>query len=60
MVKREGFGDVLADGVKRAAERIGKGAEEFAVHIGGQELGLHDPKVRFPGFRRARRHPPST
>lgn len=44
MVKREGFGDVLADGVKVAAEKIGKGAEEFAVHIGGQELGMHDPK----------------
>jgi aldehyde:ferredoxin oxidoreductase len=50
LVKREGFGEVLADGVKRAAERIGKGAEEFAVHIGGQELGLHDPKFDFPGF----------
>ena len=50
LVRREGFGDVLADGVKRAAERIGKGAEQFAVHIGGQELGLHDPKFDFPGF----------
>jgi aldehyde:ferredoxin oxidoreductase len=50
LVKREGFGDVLADGVKRAADRIGKGAEAFAVHIGGQELGLHDPKFDFPGF----------
>jgi aldehyde:ferredoxin oxidoreductase len=50
LAKREGFGDVLADGVKRAAERIGKGAEEFAVHIGGQELGLHDPKFDFPAF----------
>jgi aldehyde:ferredoxin oxidoreductase len=50
LVKREGFGDILADGVKKAAERIGKGAEEFAVHVGGQELGLHDPKFDFPGF----------
>ena len=50
MVKREGFGDVLADGVKKAAERIGRGAEKFAVHIGGQELGLHDPKGEFRGF----------
>ena len=49
--KREGFGDVLADGVKKAAERIGKGSEQYAVHIGGQELGLHDPKFDFPGFR---------
>jgi len=47
---REGFGDVLADGVKVATERIGKGSEEFAVHIGGQELGLHDPKFEFPAY----------
>ncbi len=50
IARREGFGDVLADGVKLAAERIGKGAEEYAVHIGGQELGMHDPKFDFPPF----------
>ncbi len=44
MGKREGLGDVLADGVKVAAEKIGKGADQYAVHIGGQELGMHDPK----------------
>ena len=46
IARREGFGDILADGVKVAAERIGKGAEEYAVHIGGQELGMHDPKFK--------------
>ncbi|MFC1900848.1 aldehyde ferredoxin oxidoreductase family protein [Chloroflexota bacterium] len=56
MAKREGLGDVLADGVKVAAEKIGKGAEKYAVHIGGQELGMHDPKLvgmmgRFPAAR---------
>ena len=45
MVNREGLGDILADGVKIAADKIGKGAEKFAVHIGGQELGMHDPKI---------------
>jgi aldehyde:ferredoxin oxidoreductase len=45
MARREGFGHILADGVKIAAERIGHGAEKFAVHIGGQELGMHDPKL---------------
>ncbi len=45
MCKREGLGDILADGVKVAAEKIGKGSEKFAVHIGGQELGMHDPKL---------------
>ncbi len=47
MVKREGLGDILADGVKMAAEKIGKGSEEYAVHIGGQDLGMHDPKGSF-------------
>jgi aldehyde:ferredoxin oxidoreductase len=41
---REGFGDILADGVKRAAERIGKGSEQYAMHIGGQEIAAHDPR----------------
>jgi aldehyde:ferredoxin oxidoreductase len=46
MGKREGIGDVLADGVKVAAERIGRGAEAYAIHIGGQELPMHDPKLQ--------------
>ena len=44
LARREGFGDVLADGVKVAAEKIGKGAEEFAIHIHGQEVPMRDPK----------------
>jgi len=42
MITREGFGDILADGVKVAATKIGKGADKFAMHIGGQEPGLHN------------------
>ncbi|MEJ2223301.1 MAG: aldehyde ferredoxin oxidoreductase family protein [Desulfobacterales bacterium] len=42
MIAREGFGDILADGVKVAAQRIGSGAEKFAMHVGGQEPGLHN------------------
>ncbi len=45
MYKREGVGDLLADGVKVAAQKIGKGSEAFAVHVGGQEPGMHDPKL---------------
>jgi len=44
MAKREGFGDFIADGVKRAAEKIGRGAEKYAMHIGGQEIAGHDPR----------------
>ncbi|MGQ9674513.1 MAG: aldehyde ferredoxin oxidoreductase family protein [Chloroflexota bacterium] len=49
MARREGFGAWLADGVKMAAERIGKGAERFAMHVQGQELPMHDPKF-YPGM----------
>lgn len=43
--KREGFGDVLADGTKKASERIGRGSERFAVHAGGQSPGMHEPRL---------------
>jgi aldehyde:ferredoxin oxidoreductase len=45
MINREGIGDLLADGVKVAAQKIGKNSEKFAVHAGGQEPGMHDPKM---------------
>lgn len=47
LAMREGFGEVLADGVKVAAEKIGKGADKYAIHVGGQELPAHDPKHSF-------------
>ena len=47
MVRREGFGDVLADGVKLAARRIGRGASRYAMHIQGQEIPAHDPKFGY-------------
>jgi len=42
MGKREGLGDILAEGVKRAAEKIGKGAENYANHIKGLEMTGYD------------------
>jgi aldehyde:ferredoxin oxidoreductase len=44
MARREGFGEVLADGVRAAASRIGKGSEQFAMHAKGMELGGYDPR----------------
>lgn len=44
MINREGFGDLLADGSKRAAEKIGKDSEKYAITSMGQELGMHDAK----------------
>ena len=44
LARREGFGAVLADGVEKASERIGKGSEEYAMHVHGQGLPFHDPR----------------
>ena len=47
ITRREGnAGDILAEGVKKAAERIGKGSDEFAIHVKGVELPMHDPRVK--------------
>jgi len=42
IARREGLGKVLADGVVKAASAFGKGAEEFAMHVKGQEIPMHD------------------
>jgi aldehyde:ferredoxin oxidoreductase len=49
IIGREGVGDSLAEGVARAAALIGKGAEGFALHVKGQELPLHEPRMK-PGM----------
>jgi aldehyde:ferredoxin oxidoreductase len=46
---REGIGDLLAEGVKIAADKIGQGAERFAMHVGGELLPMHDPRSA-PGW----------
>lgn len=44
MGKREGFGDVLADGIRVAWEKLGRIGTEYAIHIDGEEAPAHDPK----------------
>ena len=41
---RQGIGDILADGVFRAAAQIGNGAEKYAYHVKGVELYGADPR----------------
>jgi len=41
---RIGVGNLLGEGVKRAAEIIGRGAEKYAMHIKGMELPGYDPR----------------
>jgi len=42
--KREGIGDLLAEGVAKVSEKLGKVAESFAMHIKGLELPAYDPR----------------
>jgi aldehyde:ferredoxin oxidoreductase len=46
---REGIGDILADGTKKAAQKIGKGAEDYALHM----KGMHWPAHSAPAFAMA-------
>jgi len=39
---REGIGDLLGEGVYRAAQKLGKGAEDFAMHVKGREVPMHE------------------
>ena len=43
---REGFGNVLADGTRRAAETIGRGSERYALLVKGMEMTMMpDPRA---------------
>ena len=46
IARRQGIGDILADGAARAAQKIGKGAMEFAIQVKGLEIPMHDPRVK--------------
>ena len=44
-LKREGFGDILAEGSAKAVDRLGKG-HEYLLTVKGQELPAHMPQVK--------------
>ncbi|MHA2171366.1 MAG: aldehyde ferredoxin oxidoreductase family protein [Candidatus Kariarchaeaceae archaeon] len=46
---KEGVGDVLAGGVKRAAEVFGNGTDQWALHVKGLEMPAWDPRGRLGG-----------
>ncbi|MFC2013684.1 aldehyde ferredoxin oxidoreductase family protein [Chloroflexota bacterium] len=54
IARREGLGNILAEGVMRAAAIIGKGAEDYAMHIKGLELPAYEPRgAKSMGFNYA-------
>ncbi len=43
---RQGFGDVLAEGVHRMSLRFGPATEPFDITVKGQELPMHEPRLK--------------
>jgi aldehyde:ferredoxin oxidoreductase len=46
IARREGFGDVLAEGVARMSQRFGAATEPFNLTIKNQELPMHEPRLK--------------
>ncbi|MCW3489010.1 aldehyde ferredoxin oxidoreductase family protein [Dethiobacter alkaliphilus] len=46
IAKREGFGAILADGSRAAAEKFGEESKKYLLHVKGQEVPMHDPRLR--------------
>lgn len=46
IVECEGIGEILKEGVRRAAEKIGRGSEKYAMHVKSQEIPLHEPRLK--------------
>jgi aldehyde:ferredoxin oxidoreductase len=46
IAKREGFGDLLAEGSERAAKKLGRGTEAYLITFKGQEAPAHMPRVK--------------
>ena len=42
---RDGLGDLLAEGSRRAAQRVGQGSDEFAPHVKGLEMPGYEPRT---------------
>jgi aldehyde:ferredoxin oxidoreductase len=45
IARREGIGDLLAEGTKRVSEKLRQGSEHFAMHVKGLELPAYDPRA---------------
>jgi len=46
LAKREGFGDFLAEGTARMADKIGRGSIDFAMQVKGVETSMHEPRIK--------------
>lgn len=44
--KPEGIGHLLAEGIKRAADKIGRGSKRYAMEVKGLEVPMHEPRAK--------------
>jgi len=42
---KKGIGTLLAEGIRRASEKVGKGSEKFAIHVKGLEVPMHHARL---------------
>jgi len=47
IARREGFGNLLAEGSRLAAQKKGGKAPEYAVEVKGMEVPMHDPRANY-------------
>jgi aldehyde:ferredoxin oxidoreductase len=46
IARRQGFGDLMAEGVARMSARFGPETEFFNITVKGQELPMHEPRLK--------------
>ena len=46
IIQKQGLGALLSEGTRIASQKIGGGAEEFAMHVKGLEIPMHDPRSK--------------
>jgi len=46
IARREGFGDIMAEGVARMSAKFGPASQPFNITIKGQELPMHEPRLK--------------
>ena len=46
IARREGIGDLLAEGTRRVAAKIGRGSAQYAMEVKGQEIAAQDGRAQ--------------
>ncbi|RME80960.1 MAG: aldehyde ferredoxin oxidoreductase [Caldilineae bacterium] len=46
IAQRQGFGNVMAEGVARMSQQFGPETEDFNLTVKGQELPMHEPRLK--------------